>query len=114
MQYSAQLTLTIYRLLTAIVTFSCLFYIANMKKILILVFMLSCQQADKSKSKSGTGTCECQLSEQDMVRKCPVVADDDSVVICKVGTNDMIGSGRGPMTWPNSLPANTMVAKDSW
>lgn len=34
-----------------------------------------------------------------MIDLCPIDAIGDSVTICKVGTNNVIGSGRGPMTW---------------
>lgn len=62
----------------------------------------SCQNSDTIK-KSGTGICECQMTEKEMIDKCPVVADGDSIIICKVGTNTVIGSGKGPMTWQEFL-----------
>jgi hypothetical protein len=34
-----------------------------------------------------------------MIMQCPVDAIGDSVTICKVGTNNVIGSNRPPMTW---------------
>lgn len=34
-----------------------------------------------------------------MITQCPVDAIGDSIIICKVGTNNVAGSGMGPMTW---------------
>ncbi len=45
----------------------------------------------------------CNLTTEQMLRACPVDAVGDSVVICKQGTMNVIGSGKGAMTWTDYL-----------
>ncbi len=54
---------------------------------------------NKEGKKTYTHPCGCVLSKEQMIRFCPLDAIEDSVVVCKVGTNNVIGSHRPPMTW---------------
>jgi len=65
-----------------------------------LICVFSCNQNKKAtEEKVYTSPCGCVLSKEDMIMQCPVDAIGDSVTICKVGTNSVIGSNRPPMTW---------------
>ena len=50
-----------------------------------------------------THPCGCVLTDEQMIMQCPIDAIGDSVIICKVGTNSVIGSNRPPMTWPEFI-----------
>lgn len=79
----------------------------------LLIVFLSCksreekastsQAAKTEASKKYSGPCGCALTDKQMIMLCPIDAIGDSVVICKVGTNDVIGSHRSPMTWPEYI-----------
>jgi hypothetical protein len=57
----------------------------------------------KEKETDPSKTCSCLLSDEEMITFCPVDAIGDSVVICKVGTIYVAGSGRDAMTWPEYI-----------
>jgi hypothetical protein len=57
----------------------------------------------KEKESDPSKTCSCLLSDEEMITFCPVDAIGDSVVICKVGTIYVAGSGRDAMTWPEYI-----------
>ena len=77
----------------------------NRNKIIALIWvtlmMVSCDSDSHSNDKKFTGTneCGCNLSKEEMIAKLPIFAMGDSIKICKVGTNRVIGSGPEPMTW---------------
>lgn len=65
-----------------------------------LLLLLSCNRNKKTtEEKVYTSPCGCILTKEQMIMQCPVDALGDSVTICKVGTNNVIGSNRPPMTW---------------
>ncbi|MEM7162427.1 MAG: hypothetical protein AAF487_08275 [Bacteroidota bacterium] len=47
--------------------------------------------------------CGCNLTEKEMLNKLPIAAMGDSLVICKLGTTKIIGSGLGYITWLEAL-----------
>lgn len=70
------------------------------------LLLFACNSQEKTSApvaKEYKHPCGCRLTEKEMITKCPVDAMDDSVLICKVGTNNVIGSGRPPMTWPEYI-----------
>lgn len=69
----------------------------------LLLFACNSQEKTPTPVKEYTHPCGCRLSEKEMISKCPIDAIGDSVLICKVGTNNVIGSGRPPMTWPEYI-----------
>ena len=67
---------------------------------LLFLLTVSCKRKTAvAEEKKYTHPCGCVLSKEEMIMKCPIDAIGDSVTVCKVGTNNVIGSGRGPMTW---------------
>lgn len=72
--------------------------------IFISILLFSCSSPSNHSNqeeakKIYTQPCGCALTEKQMIQYCPVDAVGDSILICKVGTNSVIGSGRPPMTW---------------
>lgn len=68
--------------------------------LLLILLTVSCKRKQALVTeKKYTHPCGCVLSEEEMIMKCPIDAIGDSVTVCKVGTNNVIGSNRGPMTW---------------
>ncbi len=69
----------------------------------VIVILFSCNSKTKSGeqgvTKKYSSPCGCVLSDEEMITLCPVDALGDSILICKVGTNSVIGSGRPPMNW---------------
>ncbi len=74
--------------------------------ILLCLFIFSCTNIDTnttSKKKKHVSPCGCQLTDEQELYTCPVKAVGDSVIICKIGTNTVLGSGGGTMTWPEYM-----------
>ena len=68
--------------------------------LLLILLPVACKRkATVTEERKYTHPCGCVLSEEEMIMKCPIDAIGDSVTVCKVGTNNVIGSNRGPMTW---------------
>ncbi|MEL6134959.1 MAG: hypothetical protein AAFR59_16490, partial [Bacteroidota bacterium] len=68
---------------------------------LLATVIISCLSYDQTQEQTAsyTNACGCHLTEEEMIRKLPILAIGDSIKICKVGTNQVAGSGLGPMTW---------------
>lgn len=68
--------------------------------VLCTVTLLSCNRKNhETPPKPPKNACGCTLTDEEMITMLPITAKGDSIVVCKVGTNNVIGSGRGPMTW---------------
>lgn len=66
----------------------------------IIGLWMACKsQPQKPVAKPYKSPCGCVISDEKMIMQCPIDAVGDSVAICKVGTNNVIGSKRPPMTW---------------
>lgn len=68
------------------------------------LLMASCNNRNGAAT---TGTMDtvygCKLTNEQMIRDCPIDAMGDSVIICKQGTMNVAGSGKGAMTWTEYL-----------
>jgi hypothetical protein len=67
---------------------------------LTALLVLSCQnKSNELPPKPPKNACGCTLTDEEMITKLPITAKGDSIVVCKVGTNYVAGSGRDAMTW---------------
>ncbi len=79
-----------------------------MKHCLVIIFLglllASCNSGNNHAKTSKMDTVyHCNLTSEEMITACPIDAVGDSIVICKQGTMDVMGSGRGAMTWTEYL-----------
>ncbi len=77
----------------------------NYVVILLLGLLLAtCRSGNyHSKTSSMDTVYHCNLTNEQMLQACPIDAVGDSIIICKQGTMNVIGSGKGAMTWTEYL-----------
>ncbi|MFY0482151.1 hypothetical protein ACI6PS_06050 [Flavobacterium sp. PLA-1-15] len=70
-------------------------------KYLLLLLLVNCTKKvpENKVALLPENSCGCRLTDQEMIEKLPITAIGDSIVVCKVGTNYVAGSGRDAMTW---------------
>ena len=82
----------------------------------LCLFIFSCannNQNTDAKKKKHVSPCGCQLTDEQELYTCPVKAVGDSVIICKIGTNTVLGNGGGTMTWPEYIASKFSGAEGS-
>lgn len=74
---------------------------------LLVCIFFSCTNNNNNNNTTGkkkhVSPCGCLLSDEQELNTCPIKAVGDSVVICKIGTNTVLGDGGGTMNWPEYM-----------